>query len=85
MTTRRRQRQQAEIAAAAVDRPAHALDLAFEHFQEYGPDPLIIEILFDTVTSERDPALTAEFDALFDRFNEQFEMNPRAGETTAAK
>jgi hypothetical protein len=85
MTTRRRQRQHAEIAAAATVRPAHALDLAFEHFEEYGPDPLIFEILFESVANERDPALTAEFDALIDRFNGRFKMTPKAGETTPAK
>ena len=67
-TTRRRQRQQAEIAHAAFDRPAHALDLAFEHFEEFGPDPVVIETLSDSLAIQREPALFAEFDALIERF-----------------
>ena len=67
-TTRRRQRQQAEIANAAFDRPAHALDLAFEHFEEFGPDPVVIETLSDSLAIQTEPALFAEFDALIERF-----------------
>ena len=67
-TTRRRQRQQSEIATAAFDRPAHALDLAFEHFEEFGPDPVVIKTLSDSLAIQREPALFAEFDALIERF-----------------
>ena len=40
----RRQRQQNEILEAALEgRLRHALDLAFQHFDEFGPDPLVVD------------------------------------------
>ena len=62
--TTRRERQKAEILSAVRDgRVAHAVDLAFEHFEEFGVDRHVAETLADAVAERRDPVLTAELDA----------------------
>jgi hypothetical protein len=68
LTATRRERQQAEILAAARhDRVSHALDLAFEHLDEFGPDHLVVHVLSNAVAESREPALLAEFDAFLKR------------------
>ena len=72
--TSRRERQQVEILAALLDdRPAHALDLTFEHLEEYGPDPLVVHVLATVVSKRQDPALSSQLDALRRRVKEKAE------------
>jgi hypothetical protein len=60
-----RERQHAEILTAIhKGRTSHALDLAFEHLEEFGPDQPIVHMLASAVADQHDPALTLDFDAL---------------------
>ena len=61
----RRGRQKAEILASIDQgRVAHALDLAYEHFAEFGIDRLIAERLAAEVGERREPLLSVELDTL---------------------
>jgi hypothetical protein len=50
-------------------RLAHALDLAFEHLEEFRPDDLVVGALSRALTERGDAALSAEFEALRQRFS----------------
>lgn len=64
----RPERQQFEILTALLeDRLPHALDLAFEHFAEFGVDPLVVNLLSSRVDDQLNPELSAELGALLDR------------------
>jgi hypothetical protein len=61
-------RQRLEILdALAQGRLSHALGLAFEHFGEFGEDPLVSDLLSCEVAEEGDPKLSAELAALLAR------------------
>jgi hypothetical protein len=64
----RPERQRLEILAAlAQGRLSHALGLAFEHFGEFGEDPLVSDRLSRGVAEQGDPKLSAELSALLAR------------------
>jgi hypothetical protein len=64
----RRERQHAEILSGIRNgRTSHALDLAFEHLDEFGPDQMVVQMLGSAVANQPDPALAIEFEALLRR------------------
>ena len=66
--TSRRIRQQTEIFSAIHNgRTSHALDLAFEHLEEFGSDRAIVQALASAVDIQHTPALSVEFEALLRR------------------
>jgi hypothetical protein len=61
----RPERQRLEILAALAEgRLSHALGLAFEHFGEFGEDPLVSDLLSRGIVGQGDPKLSAELAAL---------------------
>jgi hypothetical protein len=61
----RRERQHVEILSAILDEDmTRALGLAFEHIEEFAPDPLMIDMLHSGVVKSKDPVLSAEFASL---------------------
>jgi hypothetical protein len=61
----RQERQHAEILFAIHNgRTSHALGLAFEHLEEFGPDQSVVQMLASAVADQHDPALAIELDAL---------------------
>jgi hypothetical protein len=67
----RRERQRLEILVAVVQgRLSHALGLTFEHFGEFGDDPLVSNLLSREVGERGDPKLSAEMAALLARVAE---------------
>ena len=68
----RQERQHAEILFA-IHRgwTSHALDLAFEHLEEFGPDQSVIQSLASAVGNQHDPAVAIEFEALVRRIGDK--------------
>jgi hypothetical protein len=61
----RRDRQHVEILSAILaEHITRALGLAFEHIDEFGPDPLIIDMLYRAIARRQDPVLSAELASL---------------------
>jgi hypothetical protein len=76
----RRERQHAEIRSAIHEgRTGHALDLAFEHLEEFGPDHSVFQMLASAVANQHDPALATEFEALLLRVGGQIGQRSGAG------
>jgi len=70
--TTRRERQRAEILSAIrKGRTSHALDLAFEHLEEFGPDQTVVQMLASRVANQHDPGPAIEFDALLRRIEDK--------------
>ncbi|HEX6392625.1 MAG TPA: hypothetical protein VFZ97_04240 [Acidimicrobiales bacterium] len=64
----RSERQHAEILLAIhKGRTSHALDLAFEHLDEFGADQSVVLELASAVADQDDSSLSIEFDALLRR------------------
>lgn len=64
----RRDRQQLEIVTALADgRLSRALGLAFEHFDEFGVDVSVAELLRASIDRRRDAALSTGLQELLDR------------------
>ena len=64
----RQERQAAEILSAIHQgRTSHALDLAFEHLEEFGGDQSVVQMLASAVANQHDLALSLAFEALLRR------------------